>query len=89
MTLTQHPRDEDPKPQEVHTHFEVEPPQVWYYRIFPNFCMLVILLQVNPVSGDEPKTIYEGCYETGDTFIFTRFSIPGVGHYGWLRGPIH
>ncbi len=25
LTLTQHPRDEEPKIQEVHAHFEIEP----------------------------------------------------------------
>ncbi len=54
MALTQHPCDEDPKPQEVCIHLEVEPPRAWYYRIFPNSRTLVILLQVNPVFGDEP-----------------------------------
>jgi len=48
----------------------------------------VILLQGDPVSGDEPKTIYEGCYETENTFIFAWSSIPDVGHYHWLHGPI-
>ncbi len=27
LTLTQHPRDEDPEPREVHVRLEVEPPQ--------------------------------------------------------------
>jgi hypothetical protein len=49
----------------------------------------VILLQVNPSFGDEPKTIYEGCYETKDAFIFAWSSILGVGHYRWLRDLIH
>jgi hypothetical protein len=26
LTLTQHPRDEDPEPQEVHARLEIEPP---------------------------------------------------------------
>jgi hypothetical protein len=55
LTLTQCFRDEDPKPREVHACFEVEPPRAWYYRISPNFRALVILLQVDPTSGDEPK----------------------------------
>jgi hypothetical protein len=62
--------DEDPEPREVHARLEVEPLQTWYYHISPNSCTLVILLQVNPAFGDEPKTIYEGCYETKDTSIF-------------------
>jgi hypothetical protein len=49
----------------------------------------VILLQVDPASGDEPKTICEGCYKTEDTSIFAWSLVPGVGHYRWLRGPIH
>ncbi len=48
----------------------------------------MILLQVDPAFGDEPKTICEGCYETEDTSIFAWFSVPNVGHYRWLRGPI-
>jgi hypothetical protein len=88
LTLTQHPRDEEPEPKEVRARFEVEPPQAWYYRISPNSRTLVILLQVDPAVGDEPETVYEGCYETKNTSIFTWSSIPGVGHYHWLRGPI-
>ncbi len=48
----------------------------------------MILLQVNPASGDELETICEGCYETEDTSIFAWSSVPGVRHYRWLRGPI-
>jgi hypothetical protein len=88
LTLTQHPRDEEPEPQEVHAHFEVEPLRAWYYRISPNSHTLVILLQVDPASSDEPKTVYESYYETEDTSIFAWSSVPGVGHYRWLRGRI-
>jgi hypothetical protein len=49
----------------------------------------VILLQVDLASGDEHEIVYEGCYKIEDTFIFTWFSIFDVGHYYWLRGPIH
>ncbi len=48
----------------------------------------MILLQVNFVFNDEPKIVNEGCYETEDTFIFAWSSVPGVGHYRWLHGPI-
>ncbi len=68
--------------------FEVEPSRAWYYYISPNSCTLVILLQVDLASGDEPEIVCEGCYETEDTFNFAWSSIPGVGHYRWLRGPI-
>jgi hypothetical protein len=71
LTLMQHPRDEEPKIREVCLHLEVEPPRAWYYRISPNFRTLVILLQVDPASGDEPETVCEGCYDTEDTSIFT------------------
>jgi hypothetical protein len=54
----------------VCAHLEVEPLRAWYYRISPNSRNLVILLQVDPVSGDEPETIYEGCYETEYISIF-------------------
>jgi len=88
LTLTQHPRDEEPELREVRARLEVEPPQAWYYRISPNSHTLVILLQVDPASGDKPETVCEGCYETEDTSIFAWSSVPGVGHYRWLRGPI-
>jgi hypothetical protein len=56
--------------------------------ISPNFRTLVILLQIDPAFGDEPKTVYEGCYKIEDTSIFAWSSIPSVGHYRWLRGLI-
>jgi hypothetical protein len=70
LTLTQHPRDEDPAPREVRTCFEIDPLRAWYYRISPNSHTLVILLQVNPASSDEPEIVCEGYYETEDTSIF-------------------
>jgi hypothetical protein len=72
----------------VRARLEVEPPRAWYYRISPNSHTLVILLQVDPASGDEPETVYEGCYEIEDTSIFAWSSVPSVGHYHWLRSPI-
>jgi hypothetical protein len=72
----------------VRARLEVEPPRAWYYRISPNSRTLVILLQVDLASGDEPETVCEGCYETKDIFIFAWSSIPGVGHYRWLHGSI-
>jgi hypothetical protein len=48
----------------------------------------MILLQVNPAFGDEFETVYEGCYEMENTSIFAWSSIPNVGHYRWLHGPI-
>jgi hypothetical protein len=89
LTLTHHSRDENPELRKVHFCFEVEPLQVWYYCISPNFHTLVILLQVDPVFGDEPKTIYEGFYKIENTSIFAWSSIFGVGHYRWLCNPIH
>ncbi len=88
LTLTQHPRDEDPKPREVRACFEVDPPRAWYYRISLNSRTLVILLQVDPAFSDEPEIVYEGYYKTEDNFIFTLCSVPGVGHYRWWRGSI-
>jgi hypothetical protein len=88
LTLTQHLHDEEPKPHEVCARLEVEPPRAWYYRISPNSRTLVILLQVDPASGDEPETVCKGCYETEDTSIFAWSSVLGVGHYRWLRGSI-
>ncbi len=79
LTLTQHPRDEKLEPREVHARLEVEPPRAWYYRISPNSCTLVILLQVDPTSGDEPEIVCEGCYEIEDTSIFAWSSVLGVG----------
>jgi hypothetical protein len=88
LTLTQHLRDEEPEPREVRARLEVKPTRAWYYHIFPNSRTLVILLQVDPTSGDEPETVCESCYETEDTSIFAWSSVPGIGHYRWLRGPI-
>jgi len=48
----------------------------------------MILLQVDLASNDELETVYEGCYETEDTFIFTWSLIPDIKHYYWLRGLI-
>ncbi len=72
----------------MRARLEVEPLRAWYYRISPNSHTLVILLQVDLASGDEPETVCEGCYETKDTSIFAWSSVPGVGHYRWLHGPI-
>jgi len=88
LTLTQHPCDEELEPRKGRVRLEVEPPRAWYYRISPNSRTLVILLQVDPASGDEPETVCEGCYETEYTSIFVWSSVLGVGHYCWLRGPI-
>jgi hypothetical protein len=88
LTLMQHPRDEEPEPREMRARLEVELPRAWYYCISPNSRTLVILLQVDPASGDEPEIVCEGCYETEDTSIFAWSSVPGVGHYCWLRGLI-
>ncbi len=72
----------------MHARLEIEPPRAWYYRILPNSRTLVILLQVDPTFGDEPKTVREGCYEIEDTFIFAWSLVIDIGHYRWLRGPI-
>jgi hypothetical protein len=72
----------------MRARLEVKPPRAWYYRIFPNSRTLVILLQVDPASNDEPKTVCKGCYETKDISIFAWSSVLGVGHYRWLRSPI-
>jgi hypothetical protein len=89
LTLMQHPRDENPEPQKVHARLEVDPPWAWYYHISPNSHTLVLLLQIDPASGDELETVCESCYKTEDTSIFAWSSIPSIGHYRWLHGPIH
>jgi len=73
----------------VHARLEADPLRAWYYHISPNFHTLVILLQVDPTSDDEPEIVYEGCYETEDTSIFAWSSILDIGHYRWLRGSIY
>ncbi len=65
----------------MHDRLEIEPPRVWYYRISPNSRTLVILLQVDPTSGDKRETVCEGFYKIGDTFIFAWSSVLSVGHY--------
>ncbi len=81
LTLTQHPHDEDPELRKVCAPLQVDPLRAWYYRISPNFCTLVILLQINLASSDEPETVCEGFYEIEDTSIFAWFSIPDVGYF--------
>jgi hypothetical protein len=49
----------------------------------------VILLQVNPASYDELKSVCKGFYEIEDTSIFAWSSIPSIRHYHWLCGLIH
>jgi len=53
FTLTQYPRDEELEPREVRARLEVEPLRASYYRISSNSRTLVILLQVDPASGDK------------------------------------
>jgi hypothetical protein len=65
----------------VHPRFEVEPPQTWYYHISLNSCTLMILLQVNPVFGDEFEIAFEGFYEIENISNFTWSSILGIAHY--------
>jgi hypothetical protein len=89
LTLTQHPRDENPEPRKVHARLEVNPPWAWYYHISLNSHILVLLLQIDPASGDELETICEGCYKTDNISIFAWSSIPSIGHYCWLCGLIH
>jgi hypothetical protein len=89
LMLSQHPHDENPEPREVRVRFKVDPPQAWYYCISPNSRTLVILLQINFISGNEFEIICEGCYKIEDTSIFTWSLIPGIRHYHWLCGLIH
>jgi hypothetical protein len=86
FTLTHHFHDEDPKPEEMCPHLEVEALQTWYYCIFSNFGTLVILLKVDPIFGDELEIVCKGFYKTKDTCIFAWSSIPDIRHYCWLRG---
>ncbi len=72
----------------MRAHLEVKPFRAWYYRIWPNSRTLVILLQIDPASGDKPEIVCEGCYETEYTSIFTWSLVLGVGHYRWLHGLI-
>ncbi len=72
----------------MRARLEVEPPRAWYYHISLNSGTLVILLQVDLASGDEPEIVCEGFYETGYTSIVAWFSILDVGHYRWLHSPI-
>jgi len=89
LTLTQHPHDENLESRKMRFRLKVNPPQAWYYRISPNSHTLMILLQVDPASNDEPETVYEGCYEIIDTSIFAWFSNFDVRHYCWLCSLIY
>jgi hypothetical protein len=48
----------------------------------------VILLQIDPAFGDEPKTVSEGFYKIEDISIFAWSSILDIRHYHWLCGLI-
>jgi hypothetical protein len=72
----------------VRVRLEVDPPGAWYYRIFLNSRTLVILLQVDLASGDEPEIVCEGYYKIENTSIFAWSSVSDVGHYHWLCDPI-
>jgi hypothetical protein len=48
LTLTQHPYDENSELQQVHTRFEVNPSQTWYYHISSNFRTLMIFVANQP-----------------------------------------
>jgi hypothetical protein len=72
----------------VSHHLEVEPLRAKYYGISSNSRTLVILLQVDLASGNEPKIVYEGFYEIEDTSIFAWSLIPNVGHDQWLCSSI-
>ncbi len=71
----------------MHVHLKVEPFEACYYRIFSNSRTLLILLQVNPIFCDKPKTVCEGCYKIEDTSIFAWSLVPDVGHYRQLHSP--
>jgi hypothetical protein len=71
LTLTQHHCDEEPKSQEVRVHLEVDPPRTWYYHISLNSRTLVILLQVDPASGDDLKPYVK---------VVTRLKTPPSSH---------
>ncbi len=75
LTLIQHPCDEDPKLQKLCPHLEIEPFRAWYYRISPNFHILMILLKVDLAFDDEPEIVYKGFYKTKYISIFVWFSI--------------
>jgi hypothetical protein len=70
-------------------HLELNPFKLGTIVFFSNSRTLVILLQVDLVSGDESETVYEGFYETKDTSIFARSSILDSGQYCWLHDLIH
>jgi hypothetical protein len=84
LTLILHPHDENFEPQKLFPHLKIKPLQAWYYRIYSNFHTLVILLQVNLVSSNEPKIFYAYFYQIKDTSIFAWSSNFSVGHYHWL-----
>jgi hypothetical protein len=58
LTSTQHPHDANLESRKVCIHLEIDPPRAWYFQISPNFRTLVILLQVDFASSDEPETVY-------------------------------
>lgn len=68
--------------------FWSQTPSSLVLTIFLNFCILVILLQVDFVFGDEFETIWKSFYEIEDISIFAWFSFLGVEHYHWVSNSI-
>jgi hypothetical protein len=48
----------------------------------------MILLQVDPASGDEFETVCESCYKIENTSILALSLVLGIGHYHWLHSLI-
>ena len=54
----------------------------------PSQC-LVIVLEEEPPTNNQPTTLFEGHFKDRDALIFGWSREQGVGHYRWLRGPMN
>jgi hypothetical protein len=62
--------------------------QPWHQRLGVGAHSLVLVLEVKVATTNEPKIKYEGIFEGNETVVLIWSTIPGVGHYCWLRGPM-
>jgi hypothetical protein len=61
----------------------------WDHRLSPNLHALTIYLEFVFVCGVAPERFEECQCEDDDVHLHCRTSVPGDGHYRWLRGPIN
>ena len=75
-TSRRHPREKEQPIGSIQRQFE------------PSQC-LVIVLEEEPPTNNQPTTLFKGHFKDRDALIFGWSREQGVGHYCWLRGPMN